>query len=92
MRSLSLNDQRLTWRSKVALYCFLASLLCCNEDRQSSSSDSKVSRRCSIGAVSGNSLMAVHNVGIFHLIGRVELIPWMRWNGVKLMAVLIAVR
>jgi hypothetical protein len=55
---------------------FFSCLIVCNEDRRSSSRDSKVSRRCSIGAVSGNSSMVVHNVGISHSIGRVASIPW----------------
>jgi hypothetical protein len=77
---------------KVALDHFLAASLCCNEDQQSSSSDSKISRHCSIGEVSGKSSMAVHNMGISHSIGRVASIPWMRWNGVKLVAVLTIMR
>jgi hypothetical protein len=76
----------------VDLDHFLAALLCCNEDRLSSSSDSKVNRHYSIGVVSGKSSMAVCNVGISHSIGRVASIPWMRWSGVKPVAVLIAVR
>jgi hypothetical protein len=76
----------------VALDQFLASSLCCNEDRRSSSSDSKVSRHFSIGEVSGKSLMVVREVGISHSIGRVSSIPWTRWNGVRPVEVLIAVR
>jgi hypothetical protein len=67
----------------VALDDFLVVSLCLNEDRQSSSSDSKVNKHCSIGAVSGNSSMVVSNVGISHSIGMVASIPWMRWNIVK---------
>jgi hypothetical protein len=76
----------------VALEHFLAASLCCNEYRQSSSSNSKVSKRYNIGAVSGNILMAVRNVGISHSRGRVASIPWMRWNSVKSVAVLTVVR
>jgi hypothetical protein len=63
MRSPSLNEKRLAWRSKVALDHFLAASLFCNEERQSSSSDSNFNKRCSIGVVSGNSSMEVHKVG-----------------------------
>jgi hypothetical protein len=62
----------------VAFDHFLAASLFCNEDQRSSSSDSKFSKHCSIGAVSGNSSMAVRNVGISHSMGRVASIPWMR--------------
>jgi hypothetical protein len=74
----------------VDLHHFLSTSLCCNEDRRSSSSDSKVSKRYSIGLVLGNSSMVVRNVGISHSIGRVASIPWMRWKGVKSVAVLTA--
>jgi len=67
----------------VALDDFLAVSLCLNEDKRSSSSDCKVNKHCSIGAVSGNSSMVVSNVGISHSIRRVALIPWMRSNIVK---------
>jgi hypothetical protein len=71
---------------------FLVASLCCNEDRRSSSRDSKVSRHCSIREVSGKSSMLVLNMGISHSIGSVASIPWTRWNGVKLVAVLTIVR
>jgi hypothetical protein len=67
----------------VALDDFLAVSLCLNEDQGSSSSDSKVNKHFSIGAVSGNSSMVVSNVGTSHSIGRVASIPWMRWNILK---------
>jgi hypothetical protein len=35
--------------------------------------------------------MEVCNMEISHSIGRVASIPWMRWNGVKPVAVLTAV-
>jgi hypothetical protein len=62
----------------VALDHFLAASLFYNEDRPSSSNESKVSKNFSIGAVSGNISMAVCNMGISHLMGRVALIPWTR--------------
>jgi hypothetical protein len=91
MTSPSLNERRLTWRSKVALDHFLAASLFYNEDRRSSSNDSQVNIHCSIRVVSGNISMVVHNVGISHSIGRVDLVPWTRWNGVKLVEVLTIV-
>ena len=76
----------------MALDDFLDVSLCLNEDRRSSSSDSKVNKHFSIGAVSGNSSMVVSNVGISHSIGRVASIPWMRWNIVKPVAIMGDVR
>jgi hypothetical protein len=46
------------------LECFLVASLFCNEDHRSSSRDSKESKHCSMGVVSGRILIAVHNVGI----------------------------
>jgi hypothetical protein len=92
MRSPSLNERRLTWWSKVAFDHFLVSSLFYNEDRRSSSSDSKFNKNFYIGAMSGNSSIAVCKVGISHSMGRVALTPWMIWKGVKPMVVLTIVR
>jgi hypothetical protein len=92
MRSPSLNERRLKWWSKVSLDHFLVASLCFNEDRRSSSSESKVRRSCSIRAVSSKSSMEVRNMGISHSIWRVAWIPWTRWNGVKIVAFFIVVR
>ena len=46
----------------------LATLLLYNEDQQYSYSDSKFSKCCSIGVVSGNSSIAVCKVGILQSI------------------------
>jgi hypothetical protein len=62
----------------VAFDHFLATSLFCNEDRHSSSRDSKFSKHFSIGGVSGNSSIAVRKVGIFHSMGRVASTPWTR--------------
>jgi hypothetical protein len=36
--------------------------------------------------------MEIHNMGISHSIGRVASIPWMRWNNVEPVVVLIVVQ
>jgi hypothetical protein len=53
----------------VALDYFLAASLFCNEDRRSSSNESRFSKHCSIGAVSGNSFDGGAQCGNFSLDG-----------------------
>jgi len=76
----------------MALDHFLDASLCLNEDQRSSSSDSKLNKHCSIGAVLTNISMVVCNMGISHSISRVASIPWMMWNVVKPIAFLGDVR
>jgi hypothetical protein len=76
----------------VVLDHFLVASLFYNEDRRSSSSDSKFSKHCSIGVVSSKSSIAMCEVGISHSMRRVASTPWMRWKGVKPVAVLTTVR
>ena len=76
----------------MALDHFLDASLCLNEDQRSYSSDSKVKKHFSTGAVSSNSSMVVRNLVISHSIWWVASIPWMSWNVVKPVAFLGDVR
>jgi hypothetical protein len=67
----------------VALVRFLAASFFYKDSPQYSLRDSRDDSRCSRGGVLGKSSISMHNIGILHLMGRMDLIPWTKWKGVK---------